>query len=58
MFKDNKFINTVNWRVGTKETGYCIPISGDNVISGLPLLTVYKPFDPNYHSTKSGHNEG
>lgn len=58
MFKDNKFINTVNWRVGTKETGYCIPISGNNVISGLPLLTVYKPFDPNYHSTKSGDNEG
>lgn len=61
MFIDNKFVNTVNWRIGTSDTGYCIPLFKDtdySLINGLPLLTVYKPFDPNYHSTKSGDDEG
>lgn len=51
MFKDLDFINTVNWRIGTSEKGYLITLpSNKNVITGLPKLTVYKPFDPNYHS--------
>lgn len=58
MFKDNSFVNTVSWRIGTSEKGYCIKCPNDIIMSGLPHLTVYKPFDPNYHSTKSGDNEG
>lgn len=58
MFKDLKFVNTVNWRIGTDEQGYLITLPKDGVISGLPKLTVYKPFNPNYHSSKSGDNKG
>ena len=58
MFKDNQFINTVNWRIGTNEKGYLISLPDEGVISGLPILTIYKPFDPNYHSSKSGDNKG
>lgn len=58
MFKDLKFVNTVNWRIGTNEQGYLITLPKNGVISGLPTLTVYKPYDPNYHSAKSGKNKG
>lgn len=58
MFKDLEFVNSVSWRIGTKEKGYLISLPNEGVISGLPVLTVYKPFDPNYHSSKSGDNEG
>lgn len=58
MFKDNSIANTVNWRVGTNEKGYLIKMLNNSVVTGLPTLTVYKPFDPNYHSTKSGDNKG
>jgi len=58
MFKDLEFINTVNWRIGTNEKGYLINMPTEGVMSGLPVLTLYKPFDPNYHSSKSGDNEG
>ena len=58
MFKDLKFVNTVTWRIGTSETGYLIKVPEDKIISGLPILTLYKPFDPNYHSSKSGDNKG
>lgn len=58
MFKDNEFVNTVSWRIGTDEKGYLISLPDEGVISGLPVLTVYKPYDPNYHSTKSGDNKG
>lgn len=58
MFKDIQFVNTVNWRIGTNEKGYLISLPDEGVISGLPILTIYKPFDPNYHSSESGDNKG
>lgn len=58
MFKDLKFVNTVNWRIGTNEQGYLITLPKNGVIGGMPTLTVYKPFDPNYHSVKSGKDKG
>ena len=58
MFKNLKFINSVNWRIGTNEQGYLITLPKNGVISGLPTLTVYKPFDPNFHSAKSGKDKG
>lgn len=54
MFKENKFVNTVSWRIGTSETGQIIPLPDSTVaISGLPKLTVYKPIDP----TWDGHGQ-
>lgn len=58
MFKDNKFVNTVSWRFGLDEEGYCIKAPNDAIIAGSPTFTLYCPFDPNYHSTKSGSNKG
>lgn len=50
MFKENKFVNTVSWRIGTSETGQIIPMPDATVaISGLPKLTVYKPIDPTWN---------
>ena len=54
MFKENKFVNTVSWRIGTNETGQIIPMPDATVaISGLPKLTIYKPIDP----TWEGHGQ-
>lgn len=58
MYKANSIPNNVSWRIGTKEKGYLISMPSDEVISGLPVLTVFKPFDPNFHSSKSGKNKG
>lgn len=58
MFKDNKFVNTVSWRLGLDKEGYCIKAPNDGVIAGQPQFTLYCPFDPNFHSTKSGDNKG
>lgn len=58
MYKPLSIPNTVNWRIGTKEKGYLIKMPNQEVISGLPTLTVFKPFDPNFHSAKSGDNKG
>ena len=58
MFRDIEFCNTVSWRIGTSDKGYVIKAPETSVISGLPILTVYKPYDPNYHSNKSGKNKG
>lgn len=58
MFKELQFINTVTWRLGISEKGHLIKMPEGKIMSGLPKLTVYKPFDPNYHSSKSGDNEG
>ena len=41
----NDIINTVTWRIGTTETGYLIKCPTDEVIGGLPILTLYKPVD-------------
>jgi hypothetical protein len=58
MFKTNSISNTVSWRIGTDEKGYLITMPNTEVISGLPVLTVFKPYDPNFHSTKSGDDKG
>ena len=58
MYKSLDIVNNVNWRIGTDKKGYLISMPNDEVISGLPILTIYKPFDPNFHSTKSGDNKG
>lgn len=58
MFRDIEFCNTVSWRIGTSDKGYAIKAPETSVITGLPILTVYKPYDPNYHSNKSGKNKG
>jgi hypothetical protein len=58
MFKANPIPNTVSWRIGTDEKGYLIKMPSNEVISGLPILTVYKPFDPEFYSTRSGEDKG
>ena len=50
------FRNTVSWRIGTDEKGYCIPVP--DVMTGIPKFTLYKPVDPNYRSIKSGSDKG
>ena len=58
MFDNITFVNTVSWRIGTSEKGYVIPVPTDELMTGIPKITVYKPYDPNYHSTRTGSNEG
>jgi len=58
MFKNLEFINTVNWRIGTDKQGYLIPTPTGYVMNGLPKITIYSPHTPNYHSCKSGDDEG
>lgn len=58
MFKELPIRSTVSWRIGTSDKGYAIKLPNTEVIAGTPKLTVYKPVDPNYHSTKSGDNKG
>ena len=53
MFKDNSFVNSVSWRIGTKEKGCLITLPNQSVMSGLPTITVYKPYDPTYY----GHGQ-
>lgn len=58
MFKNLDFVNTVTWRLGISNKGHLIKIPQGKVMTGLPKLIVYKPFDPEYFSTKSGDDEG
>lgn len=58
MFKDLDFVNTVSWRIGTDEKGYCIPCPTNKLLSGLPKITLYCPYTPNYHSSKTGVDVG
>lgn len=58
MFKDTEFVNTVSWRIGTDKKGYVIPVPSGEVMNGIPKITIYSPFTPNYHSTSSGDDEG
>lgn len=46
MFNDNDVINTVDWRIGTTKKGYAVKMPTDYIAEGLPILTVYKPYDP------------
>lgn len=58
MFKKIDFVNTVTWRIGISDKGYMIPMPSGKVMSGMPVFTMYKPFDPDYFSTSSGDEEG
>lgn len=59
MFNSLSWINTVSWRIGTSESGICIDMpSTDAIMQGMPQLTLYKPYDPLWWSTKSGDDEG
>ena len=55
---DYSFMNKVNWRIGTSEQGYCVKCPTDYLLTDIPTLTIYKPYDPNMHSAKSGNNKG
>lgn len=57
-FNDLDIVNTVTWRIGTDEKGYCIPAPKNKVLSGLPKITLYCPYTPNYHSAKTGDDKG
>lgn len=41
--KDNRFINSVTWRIGTDAAGYLITMPTNVLASGQPKLTIYKP---------------
>jgi len=56
--KDTNFVNKVSWRIGTSEQGYSVKCPTDYLLTDIPTLTLYKPFDPNMHSVKSGKNKG
>lgn len=58
MWKDVEIANNVRWDSGIDESGYMIPLPDNTLVSGIPHFTLYKPYDPNYHSSKSGDNEG
>lgn len=58
MWKDVQFTNSVRWDSGLDDEGYMAPLPDSTLISGVPVITLYKPYDPNYHSSKSGDNEG
>ena len=34
MFKSNDIVNTVSWRIGTSEKGYCIEVPDDMLLEG------------------------
>lgn len=56
VLKSLELRNTVSWRFGTNEKGYCIPVP--TIMSGVPKFTLYKPYDPNYRSGQSGEWKG
>ena len=56
IFQSLDFRNTVSWRIGTDEKGYCIPVP--TIMTGVPKLTLYKPVDPRYNSSSSGSYKG
>ena len=49
MFKDLDIRNTVSWRIGTSEKGYCIKAPTTKLLYSVPILTLYKPHDPAYN---------
>ena len=48
----HKILNTVNWRQGISEEGYCIPVP--NTMSGDLELIIYAPIDNQWKSTGTG----
>lgn len=58
MTKDTTFVNKVSWRIGTSQQGYSVKCPTDFLLTDIPTLTIYKPYDPNMHSVKSNDNKG
>ena len=56
IFESIDFRNTVSWRFGLSDKGYCIPCP--HIMTGALKLTLYKPTDPNYHSARTGDDVG
>lgn len=54
--REFKFLNTVNWRNGISEEGYCIPVP--DVVEGDMEFTVYCPLDCVFESTRGGGDIG
>jgi hypothetical protein len=55
MFKDLEIPNAVTWRMGTTEKGYAISMPDEStLLEGVPILTLYKPFDPDYRGKDGG----
>ena len=48
MFKDLEIRNTVSWRIGTSEKGYCIKSPTTTLLNSVPIFTLYKPYDPQW----------
>lgn len=53
MCKHIPFYNYVDYKIGTDEEGYLIPVPTTQILHGTPHLTIYKSIDPKYTSTKS-----
>ena len=49
--KDWPIPNTVTWRIGTSENGYPIPVPENELLSGTPKFTIYRPWDPKYNKS-------
>lgn len=47
-FRFNPIVNNVSWKIGSKEAGQMIPLPKDNLVGGVPVLTIYKPYDPDF----------
>lgn len=47
-FKFHPIVNNVSWKIGSKESGQMIPLPKNRLVGGVPVLTVYKPYDPNF----------
>ena len=47
-FKFNPIVNNVSWKIGTGEAGQMIPLPKDQLVGGVPILTMYKPYDPDF----------
>jgi hypothetical protein len=45
LLKDCSIKNTVTWKTGSDKKGYCIKCPSTYLMSGLPILTIYKPMD-------------
>lgn len=47
-FKFNPIVNNVSWKIGSSEAGQMIPLPKDKLVGGVPVLTIYKPYDPEF----------
>lgn len=54
-FKEIKIRNTVNWRNGIDEQGYCIKLPNDEVMSGNAVFKIYSPTDYEFANSSINH---